>query len=213
MVIKLKNKKLKIFWSLFLIGLFLTAGFLYFKIYNESSTKSVEKISTVDNIKSYGYTLNSNASKYYENLFKELKEILNEEKVNEEAYAKKIAQLFVADLFTLSNKITSSDVGGVQFVYKEFQEDFISIAQTGLYSTVKSNVYGDRKQELPEVSEVNILKSDQKDFKYGDTTFENSYYINLEIKYKKDMGYPTKYQLVISMNDKVLQVVKAEELR
>lgn len=213
MVIDLKNKKTKALGFIFILILFLLAGFLYIKIYKDSSSKNVEKISTVDNIKSYGYSLNSNASKYYEDLFKELKEILNKDSVNEQDYAKKISQLYVTDLFTLSNKITSSDVGGVQFVYKDFEEDFISIAQTSLYSNVKSNVYGDRKQQLPEVSEVVVLETAQKDFKYKDTIFENSYYINVEIKYKKDMGYPTKYQVVISKNDKNLEVVKSGELK
>ena len=213
MVINLKNKKLKILGILLVIIIFLSTGFLYLKIYNESSAKKVTKISTIDNIKSYNYILNSNASSYYKDLFKELKTILNEEQIKEEEYAKKIAQLFISDLFTLSNKITSSDIGGVQYVFADFQEDFVSIAQTGLYSSIKSNVYGDRKQELPEVSEVLILKTEQKNFKYKDKTFEDSYYINVEIKYKKEMGYPTKYQVVLSKNNNKLEIVKSLELK
>ena len=213
MVINLKNKKLKILGILLVIIIFLSTGFLYLKIYNESSAKKVTKISTIDNIKSYNYILNSNASSYYKDLFKELKTILNEEQIKEEEYAKKITQLFISDLFTLSNKITSSDIGGVQYVFADFQEDFVSIAQTGLYSSIKSNVYGDRKQELPEVSEVLILKTEQKNFKYKDKTFEDSYYINVEIKYKKEMGYPTKYQVVLSKNNNKLEIVKSLELK
>lgn len=213
MVIILKNKKFKVLGSLLIIVLFLLTGFLYFKIYKESSVKNVEKINTVDNIKNYGYSLNSNATKYYKDLFKELKEILNAEPLQEEEYAKKVAQLFVTDLFTLSTKITSSDVGGVQYVYKDFREDFISIAQTGLYNSIKSNVYGDRKQDLPEVSEVTILDIKLKDFNYANTNFKDSYYISVEIKYKKNMNYPSKYQVVISKNDKMLEVVKSNELK
>ena len=213
MVIILKNKKIKVFWSIFIIALFLSAGLIYLKIYKDTTTSNVEKINTVDTIENFNYVLNSNAPKYYKNLFEELKDILNNEQQDEEAYAQKIAQLFVTDLFTLSNKVTSSDVGGVQFVYKDFQEDFVSIAQSSLYNNIKSNIYGNRKQQLPEVKEVTILETVKKDFKYNNSTFTNSYYIDVEIKYKKDLDYPTKYQVVVSKNDKVLEVVKAQELK
>ena len=213
MVIILKNKKIRVFWTIFITVLFLSAGLIYLKIYKDTTARNVEKINTVDTIENFNYVLNSNAPKYYKNLFEELKEILNNEQQDEEAYAKKIAQLFVTDLFTLSNKVTSSDVGGVQFVYKDFQEDFVSIAQSSLYNNIKSNIYGNRKQQLPEVTNVTILETVKKDFKYNNTTLTNSYYINVEIKYKKDMNYPTKYQVVVSKNDKVLEVVKAQELK
>lgn len=213
MVIILKNKKIRVFWTIFIIVLFLSAGLIYLKIYKDTTARNVEKINTVDTIENFNYVLNSNAPKYYKNLFKELKEILNNEQQDEEAYAKKITQLFVTDLFTLSNKVTSSDVGGVQFVYKDFQEDFVSIAQSSLYNNIKSNIYGNRKQQLPEVTNVTILEIVKKDFKYNNTTLTNSYFINVEIKYKKDMNYPTKYQVVVSKNDKILEVVKAQELK
>ena len=46
-------------------------------------------------------------------------EFLNECDLKEEEYAKVISQLFVTDLFTLDNKLTSNDIGGLQFIYKE----------------------------------------------------------------------------------------------
>ena len=76
MVIILKNKKIKVFWSIFIIVLFLSAGLIYLKIYKDTTARNVEKINTVDTIENFNYVLNSNAPKYYKNLFKELKEIL-----------------------------------------------------------------------------------------------------------------------------------------
>lgn len=213
MVIKLKKKKSKGFIIIFII--IVIVGISGFTIFNSiySSTKTVKKIKTIDNIKKYNYILSDNSTKYYKELFKELKTILNKDETNDEEYAKKITQLFITDLFTLSNKITSSDIGGVQYVYKDFQEDYIKLAQNGLYSSIKSNVYGDRKQELPEVSEVTIESTNTDSFTIKDKKYENAYYITAKIKYKKDLGYPTKYKVVLIKNDKTIEVVKSNEIK
>ena len=170
-----------------------------------------KKVETIDNIDKYGYKLNDNASSYYKSLFKELKTVLNKETVDDEEYAKKIAQLFVTDLFTLSNKLTSSDVGGLDFVYKDFHDDFIAIAQSSLYGSVKSNIYGDRKQELPEVSEVTVISCNKEAFKIKDKTYDDAYKVNVEIKYDKDMGYPKKYNVILIKNENIMEVVKSYE--
>ena len=178
-----------------------------------STPGNVKKVKTIDNISDFDYTLNDNATKYYKSLFNELKDLLNKSPVDDDEYAKKVSQLFTADLFTLDNKITSSDIGGLEYVYKDFQDDFISIAQSSMYASVKTNIYGDRKQELPEVTEVTVIDSKKNSFKIGSKTIDNAYYINVEIKYKKDLKYPTKYSLVLVKNDKKIEVVKAYETK
>lgn len=212
-IIEMKKKKTKIFIIVFII--ITIVGISGFTIFNSlySSTNTVKKVKTIDNIKKYNYILSDNSTKYYKELFKELKTILNENEINDEDYAKKITQLFITDLFTLSNKITSSDIGGVQYVYKDFQSDYIKLAQNGLYSSVKSNVYGDRKQELPEVSEVTIENTTTDTFTIKDKKYENAYYITAKIKYKKDLGYPSKYKIVLINNNKTMEIVKANETK
>ncbi len=172
----------------------------------EPDVKEVKKVDIIDN---YGYYLEEDATDYYKSLYKELKNITNKDEVNYEEYAKIVAKLFVTDVFTLDNKVTSSDVGGLQFIYPDFREDFIKINQTGLYSNVLSNIYNDRVQELPIVNEVNIDLVKETTFNYNNKEYKG-YLVELNISYEKDLSYPTTYKLTIIKEDKYLYVAKGE---
>ena len=172
----------------------------------EPDVKEVKKVDIIDN---YGYYLEEDATEYYKSLYKELKNITNKDEVNYEEYAKIVAKLFVTDVFTLDNKVTSSDIGGLQFIYPDFREDFIKINQTGLYSNVLSNIYNDRVQELPIVNEVNIDLITETTFNYNNKEYKG-YLVELNISYEKDLSYPTTYKLTIIKEDKYLYVAKGE---
>ena len=172
----------------------------------EPDVKEVKKVDIIDN---YGYYLEEDATDYYKSLYKELKNITNKDEVNYEEYAKIVAKLFVTDVFTLDNKVTSSDVGGLQFIYPDFREDFIKINQTGLYSNILSNIYNDRVQELPIVNEVNIDLVKETTFNYNNKEYKG-YLVELNISYEKDLSYPTTYKLTIIKEDKYLYVAKGE---
>lgn len=172
----------------------------------ELDVKEVKKVDIIDN---YGYYLEEDATDYYKSLYKELKDITNKDEVNYEEYAKIVAKLFVTDVFTLDNKVTSSDIGGLQFIYPDFREDFIKINQTGLYSNVLSNIYNDRVQELPIVNEVNIDLITETTFNYNNKEYKG-YLVELNISYEKDLSYPTTYKLTIIKEDKYLYVAKGE---
>lgn len=211
-----KNKLKRKENVLILTAVFITIviiSFITFIIINKKENNNDIEINNVvekiDKMVNYDYYLDENASDYYKKLYNELKEILNNDEMNEEEYAKVISKLFVTDLFTLDNKITSSDIGGLQFIFNGFKEDFINIAKTTLYSNVNSNIYGDRKQELPIVSNVEISSIESSSFTYQNNDY-NSYDIILNIRYQKDLGYPTKYNLSLIKNDKYWQVASGE---
>lgn len=208
MVIILKNNENLIIFIVTILLIILASPVIYI-IINKNISYNTHSIKQIDSIKEYGYSINENSTEYQRKLFKNLKNVLNEESINEDEYAKIISKSFASDLFTLSTKITNSDVGGLQYVFEDFKKDFISIAKAGLYSSLKSNVYGDRKQTLPEVINVEIINIERKDFKYNDQIFNDSYYIELKIDYSKDLGYPTNYNVVIVKNEKLMQVVKS----
>ena len=182
---------------------------ILFKNNNSANENEITEIKKVDEMENYDYYLEEDATSYYKELYNELKDVLNEEKVNNEDYAKIVSKLFVTDVFTLDNKITSSDIGGLQFIYGDFKDDFIKIAKTSLYSNVESNIYGDREQELPIVSNVSVSNVEISKFSYNNQEYD-SYNILVNIEYQKDLGYPTEYKVVLINNDKYLQVVKAE---
>lgn len=164
----------------------------------------------IESIEDYGYSLDDNETEYYNNLFSKLKSILNNEELNEEEYAEIIAQLFLADFFNLDNKVTKNDIGGVQFVYSNYRTDFEKYAKEGIYHYIESDIYGDRTQELPIVTEVDINNIEQKSFEYNEQTDENAYYVEFEISYQKDLGYQSKGSLVLIHSNEKLEIAKMD---
>lgn len=197
---------------LILVLLLLSVG-IYFgvKALTKPKKKTEEPVKVIDTLEEYGYTLDENETSYYKSLFNELKEVLKEEKVEEESYAKLISQLFLTDFFTLSNKTTKNDVGGIQFVYEEYQEDFQKYATESVYKYVESNLYGDRKQELPTVKEVNVEEIKQEEYEYFKEEDSKAYVVTLTITYNKDLGYQDSAILTLVHVDNKLEIVKMEE--
>lgn len=208
----MNKKKLTLIISVTLVLLvaILMVIYLLNKDDNKNTKEEIKQIEKIDEMDNYDYYLEENATEYYKELYNKLKDILNEEELNNQEYAKIVAQLFITDLFTLDNKITSNDIGGLQFIYTDFTDDFINIVKTTLYSSVESNIYGDRKQELPIVTNTEITNIKNSTFTYQDKEYD-SYEISLNIEYQKDLDYPEKYNLVLIHNDKYIQVVSAYE--
>jgi len=176
-----------------------------------NKNKVVEvNVSTTDNMSSYGYSLPDNATDYYKSLYKELQTNLNGTQVNEEEYARSVAKLFLTDFFTLSNKVMKSDIGGKQFVYSSYQEDFMKYAKESIYSNVQSNLDGNRKQDLPKVKDIEITKLSNEKYTYQKNTDDKAYDIIATITYEKDMGYQKSAELIIIHTDKKLEIVSME---
>lgn len=172
------------------------------------SDNEVDKIKASDSILEYGYTLNNNETKYYNKLFKELKEELSKEKIDEEEYAKLISKLFITDFFTLDNKTDKNDIGGIQFVYADFQSDFKKLAKDSIYKNIENNMYNDRKQNLPIVSNVNVSNIDKINYEYLDTEDNKAYEVVIDIEYKKDLKYQDKCTLILVHINNKLEIVK-----
>lgn len=205
---KRKIKFKKIMLIIVVIALLSCIGiFIIKKKKQPKKTQEVEVIDTIDN---FGYELNDNETKYYNELFNKLKDTLKEEEYDEREYASLIARLFLIDFYDLDNKVMKSDIGGTQFVYEKYREDFEKGAKAGLYKYVESNVYGDRKQSLPVVKEVTQENIENKIFKYDNTADNNAYYLTMNIDYVKDLGYPTKVDIVLIHNNDRLEVAKLE---
>lgn len=173
-----------------------------------SSTKQVEILS---NIEEYGYSLNENDSEYFKEKFMLLKDELKNDKVDEETYASLISELFVIDFFSLDSSINKNDVGGVQFVYKDYQNDFVNYAKEGIYKYVENNIYNDRKQELPLVknTEIKSIKNEKVSFE-NDIKDTNAYIVKVLIEYEKDLEYPTEVELTIIHSNDKLEIAKMD---
>ena len=207
---RISKKKVSIFVIILLLIIVAIIGIIM-SLNSGNKQEKVIKVESVDKIEGYEYTLSSNATKYYKSLFKELKNVLEADDVDEAKYADLVTKLFVADFYNLDNKINKNDIGGVQFVYKDYQNDFKKLATESMYKSIENNLYGDRKQELPVVTNVSTEKKDGKAFKYGDKTDEKAYVINFEIEYENDLGYQTSGLLKLIHSDKKIEVAALEE--
>lgn len=180
---KLKKKAKIILLSIIVLIIIGVAGIIFYKITsNKPAVKETKVLKTID---AYGYELKDNKSKKYKELFKELEEILLETEVDEEAYVKKIAELFVYDFYSLSDKTAKTDVGGVDFVQASALENFLVNAEDTYYKYVESNLYGDRKQELPMVNEITIESITPTEYVYNNQK-ASAYEIKLNWTYTED---------------------------
>lgn len=180
---KLKKKVKVILLSIIILVVIAVAGIIIYKtIDNKPAVKETKVLKTID---AYGYELKDNKSKQYKELFKELEEILLESEVDEEAYVKKLAQLFVYDFYSLSDKTAKTDVGGVDFVQASALENFLINAEDTYYKYVESNLYGDRKQELPTVNEITIESITPTEYVYNNQK-ASAYEVKLNWTYTED---------------------------
>ncbi len=209
-----KNKKAKRIFSLIIILALISCG-VYFYLTNRPSSKEPVKAKSkvVDSIKEYGYTISDTSTKLFKNKFNELKRELNKKEIDNKKYSELVAELFVIDFYTLDNKVSKNDIGGVQFVYTNYKATFIDKARDEFYKYVKNNLNDDRNQELPEVSTIKVESSEEvSTSEYFDSdelkNIESAYKINLSWTYKKDLGYETSSTLIVVKDGKKYSVAK-----
>lgn len=200
----------RLFTVLFLVGLIFALGYIAvnkFSSKNQNATK-VKEISKIDG---YDYSLREDATDYYKKLFKKLSKTLKTDDVDMDEYASLVSEMFVCDFFNLNNKSSKNDVGGVQFVYKEYQSDFEKFAMDSIYKSVLNNVYGNRRQKLPIVSKVTVSKGENSSFKYGENTDSNAYNFTFKIEYTEDDGYQDSGSLILIHSGKKIEVASMSD--
>lgn len=165
-------------------------------------TNKVKETETLDTIDNYSYVLTDSDTDYYKEQFKELKKILQTEEVNEEEYAKTISKLFLIDFYSLASSINKNDVGGSQYVEEAYRDTFIRKAKDTIYANVENNIYGDRKQELPNVTQVEITKI---------TKTKTGYETQASITYDKELGYAKEVILTLTKKENILEISSLKE--
>ena len=134
----------------------LLLGFIIFNTLDNH--KTVKEVKIENSIDEYGYNLKENKSKEYKAMFKELETILKEKEVDEEAYVKKIAEMFIYDFYSLSDKTAKTDVGGLEFVHSY----------------------------LPVVGTITVDDVQNTQFAYGEEVDENAYTVKVSWDYTDD---------------------------
>ena len=185
---KLKKKVKRTLTITIILILLIICGIVGYKYYKDNSGTATGKkeVKVISKIDKYGYNLKENKSATYKKMFEELKTILDKEELDEEAYVKKISEMFIYDFYSLKDKAAKNDVGGVDFVYKDILDNFILNAENTYYKYVESNIYNNRNQNLPEVGEITISQVEKKEFKYGNQVDQNAYYVSTSWVYTSD---------------------------
>ncbi len=207
---KLK-KKVKITLYIILLLIVAFAGvFVYKKFYDKP--EDIKEVKVVNKVEKYGYSLKESKPAKYKEMFKELKEILSKDKVDEEAYVKKISEMFIYDFYSLNDKVAKTDIGGTDFVYNEVLENFHQNAQDTYYKYIESNIYNNRKQSLPVVATISVDNVEKKAFAYGDKTDEEAYVVDVSWTYTDDQfsDYQNKATLVFIHDDVKLSLVELQ---
>ena len=200
------KKKVKVILVLAIILIIAGLAFLAYESFKPKATKTA----TVENeIEEYGYTLKSTRNDRYKKMFQELQDILSKKKVDEEAYVEQISKMFIMDFYTLNDKLANTDVGGIDFVHTDAKTNFLEKAEDTVYKYVENDIYGNRDQQLPEVTEVTVEKVENIEYTIGtDFTDDSAYQVEVSLKYKEDMDYPTKATLIFVHEDNKLSLVE-----
>jgi len=193
---------------LFLLSLcVLGAYYLYHEFFNTDSNQ-VKVVSKIDD---YGYYLNNNTTKLYQKYYKQLENELADSKIDEEKYVTLLSQLFTIDFYTLSNKLTNQDIGGIQFFSSTLQERFKTEALNSIYKYVRNNTGKNRNQALPEVVKSTVLDVEEKEYKKKEFQDPNGFQTTVELEYKEDLGYPKTLNLFFIHEENKLVLVEIAE--
>jgi hypothetical protein len=204
------KKKINVFLIIYVAIGFCLLSFLGYKVYNDFIKKELpkeeEKYKEID---SYGYTLRDSDTNTYKTYYNELKDILDSKEIDYEKYAEGLSKIFITDLYTLNNKLVSTDVGGTEFIYPSQIDNFKLNATDTLYKYIESNFDGKRDQELPEVNNVIVLDMQESNYKIDKNTYD-SYEIKVSIEYVKDLGYDKVKELILIKDNNKLYIVKGD---
>ncbi len=205
----MKDKKRLIILTVVIILTLIVCGIIIFDYMKDDNNKpNTPEVQVTNNIDEYGYVLVDTDTEYYKEIFEKLKVALDKEEVDEDLYATLLSQLFVTDFYTLSNKLSSSDIGGLDFVLSTVKDNFAAKAKDTMYKSVKTNLYGDREQELPTVTKVSVDNIITNIYSYGDIKDTKAYTVKCSVTYDKDLGYPSVVKLTLVHTDNKLEVAK-----
>lgn len=204
----IRNNIDRIFLALVLLVLVILLVFYAFDTLKRK--KEVPEAKKIDEITEYSYYLHEDDSDLYGSIFTSLKNVLASGQVDYDEYARYLSSLFVIDFYTLNNKVTNMDIGGVQYISSHIKDNFVLKASDTIYKNVKSNIYGDRNQELPIVNNVSINSITNVSFSYGDIKDNDAYEVVVLISYEKDLDYPEKVILTLVHENNKLTVVEVK---
>lgn len=192
------------------IGIVICASiliYLFIKNLNTNKETVINKTENIDTIEKYGYNLEDRDSALFKEIFLKLKSTLSTSEIDYQKYAEYLSELYIIDLYSIDNKINQYDVGSLEYILPDIKDNFELKVKDTLYKYVEDNSDDKRKQELPEVSSIEVKSETDTAYKYNDQDYEG-YEIELNWEYSKDLGYDKKATVVLIRSDDNLYVVE-----
>lgn len=192
-----------------LIGLGIGTYFLFFKPKNNEQPTAPE-VKVMNKIEGYEYNLDDRDTELFKEKFEELKTLLESESFEENDYVKLVSELFIIDLYTIDNKISKYDVGGLEYVYEPARDSFKSMAMDSIYKTVINNVDKQREQSLPIVESTTVNEIEESTYEMPDESNVDAYNVNISWTYETSLGYDNSGTVTLIKNDNRIDVVSFE---
>ena len=205
---------------LVIIAVFSIVGYLcYLVIGNTKPDKPKETVKkNLNTIEGYNITLDDLDSDLYKELFNELKKNLEGKEVNYKEYAKSIAKMYIVDLYSINNKLNKYDIS-TELIWPTIADNYRTQVMDTLYLYVEDNSRGQRDQNLPTVSKIDVENIKETKFTYNagtdkdtkdDVTYD-AYEIELSWSYRVKLGYDTKATVVVIKDNDKLYVVEQKD--
>ncbi len=203
----MKKKYKKIIAVLVIILVLVFGAFAYYKFFKSKPVDMpIKEVKVTNTIENYGYNLEDRDTALYKEKYEKLKDILSQEEYDKDEYIKTISEMFIIDLFTIDNKISRYDVGGVEFMYSKAQASFKASVENSLYKTVENDLEDNRTQQLPVVSSIEVTNYETTTYEMPDKTIVDGYKVNLSWQYEKDLGYDDTGVLIVIPDDNKMGV-------
>lgn len=203
------KKKYKILMIVIIfIAVILSGVIIYQKFfYKEPVDTPVNTVTVTNTIDEYGYTLEDRDTALFEEKFHELETLLNQEEFGQEEYVSLVSQLFIIDFYTIDNKISRYDIGGLEYVYTDAVASLKSVAQNSIYKTVENNLDNTRTQDLPIVTSITVDSISDYEYIMPDESTVSGYRVALSWTYTENLGYDTEGVLVLISDGNKVGVV------
>lgn len=218
------KKKRYLYLALFIMPFFI--GMCVFGYITYKEAKNLINIATGETevkkenvIERMNYVLREDATDIQKQYFAQLKQAIEVDNASDEICAGLICKNYVADLYTWTNKQGSFDVSALYYVYTPQKQVIYTQARDSFYKYMNNyiNEYG--KNNLPEVDNVEVVKSAFTGSSYetaAGETFEDAIYVTCNWTYKPYSKFSTS-NLGKSMNFMVViregryEIVEASE--
>lgn len=199
------RKRFKVILTIIFI-LILLVGITLVSLQFQSPSSQKEEYKEIDSIKDYGYVLEDRDTLLMQDKFEKLKEVLNKDEVDYNLYAEYLSELFIIDLFTISNKDNKYDVGGLEFVLPDVQENYRINIEDTIYKYIVDKNISKRDEDYPKVINISKYSLEKIEYTFNEIKYP-AYKIILNWEYEKDLGYDTIGEVILLKRDNKLYVV------